>query len=97
MTLSRPCSLNHLFLLSLEISKKNVVANGIPEKIDILKHHADIFQQAVASKFSHLYPDDCDTALTYIVKTSDRPAQSRLSTARRPHNCRCLSLRYRKI
>ena len=93
MAAGRFCGGDNLFIRSVRAAEFNVILNGIPEQVDILKNHTDIFEQTITCKSANIRSTNGNRSAVHIIKTCNQIAQRRFSAARWPHDGRCAILR----
>src|SRR5699024_6175496 len=93
MATGRFCGGDNLLIRSVWTAEFNVILDGIPEQIDILKNHTDIFEQTIAGKSANIRSTNGNRSTIDIVKTGNQVTQRRFSTARWSHDGSCGILR----
>ena len=78
--------LHYLLMGGVGRAELDVVFNGIVKEIDVLEHHAHVFQQAVAGELFHIVAAHGNAALLHIPKAGNEPGNGSLSTAGGSHN-----------
>lgn len=71
MAAGRFCGSDDLFIRSVWAAEFNVILDGIPEQIDILKNHADIFEQTIAGKSANIRSTNGNRSAVDIVETGN--------------------------
>ena len=79
------------------LAEADIVQDGVLKQVYVLKHHADVAQQAVAGVFPHVAPAEQHPALLHVPEPGDQAAQGRLAAAGRPDDRGGRPLRDHKI
>src|SRR5699024_10022260 len=86
MSLSLFCCLHDLLMACIRIAKANIILNGIIEKVDALKDHADILHKAIRSVIFYILPGHKNLTSLNIPKAGNQVAKGCFTRSRWPHN-----------
>ena len=82
---------DNFFIGSVRSAETDIILNRIVKQINVLKDHAYIFKQTVASELFYVMSSNRYTAALYVVKPRDKIAERRFASSARPDDCgRCI-------